>query len=374
MKINGVVEMLKKKAPKIVQINDILQWYENDELELSPKYQRNSVWNEKAKSYLMDTILRGLPIPPIFMRQSIDVATKKTFREIIDGQQRLRAITEYIDNKYPVSKTHNEKYGGMYYKDLNEEIQEQILDYDIFVEIISEKEDAVIYDMFARLNTNNCVLNRQEIRNSKFWGEFKVAAYNTAAEYRELLYENKIFNDKQFSRMDDVELISILLNLFIEGVVSDTPTSIDKLYAKYDKNFDDFRDIKYKFDSVMKQVIYIYDYLNGNIRCFSSKVYFYTLFASLLHQMYGIRDINIYRSELFSSSNIDCNKDKLIDRIVQFENEYDACINQNDEDNDLYTAFLMFAKNHRSRTTNRNERIERIQFFSDYLTGGENGK
>ena len=101
-------------------------------------------------------------------------------------------------------------------------------------------------------------------------------------------------------------MISILLNLFIEGVVSDTPTSIDKLYAKYDKNFDDFRDIKYKFDSVMKQVVYIYDYLNGNIRCFSSKVYFYTLFASLLHQMYGIRDINIYRSELFSSSNIDC--------------------------------------------------------------------
>lgn len=374
MKINGVIEMLKKKAPKIVQINDILQWYENDELELSPKYQRNSVWNEKAKSYLIDTILRGLPIPPIFMRQSIDVATKKTFREIIDGQQRLRAITEYIDNKYPISKTHNEKYGGMYYKDLNEEIQEQILDYDIFVEIISEKDDAVIYDMFARLNTNNCVLNRQEIRNSKFWGEFKVAAYNTAAEYRELLYENRIFSDKQFSRMDDVELISILMNLFIEGITTDTPTSIDKLYAKYDKNFDEFDEIKCKFDSVMKQVVAIYDYLNGNIRCFSSKVYFYTLFATILHQMYGIDNVKIYRSEMFRSDYIELNKDKLISRIIQFENEYDSCVNQNDEDNDLYAAFLLFAKNHRSRTTNRNERIERIQFFSDYLTGGENGK
>lgn len=374
MKINGVVEMLKKKAPKIIQINDILQWYENDELELSPKYQRNSVWNEKAKSYLMDTILRGLPIPPIFMRQSIDVVTKRTFREIIDGQQRLRAIIEYIDNKYPISKTHNEKYGGMYYKDLSEEIQEQILEYDIFVEIISEKEDAVIYDMFARLNTNNCVLNRQEIRNSKYWGEFKVAAYNTAAEYRELLYENKIFSDKQFSRMDDVELISILMNLFIEGIVSDTPTSIDKLYAKYDKSFDDFEEIKCKFDLVMKQVRNVYDYLNGNIRCFSSKVYFYTLFATLLHQMYGINNVEICRSEKFCSDSIEFNKDKLISRIIQFENEYDDCINQNDEDNDLYTAFLLFAKNHRSRTTNRNERIERIKFFSDYLTGGENGK
>ena len=58
----------------------------------------------------------------------------------------------------------------MYYKDLDEDVQEQFLDYDLFVEVISEKDDTVIYDMFARLNTNNCVLNRQEIRNSKFWG------------------------------------------------------------------------------------------------------------------------------------------------------------------------------------------------------------
>ena len=233
--------MLKKKSPKIVQINDIIQWYESGELELSPKYQRNSVWNEKAKSYLMDTIIRGLPIPPIFMRQRIDVTSKKTYREIIDGQQRLRAITEYIQNKFPISKTHNELYGGKYYDDLEEEIKEQILEYDIFVEVINEKEDPVIYDMFARLNTNNCVLNRQELRNSRYWGEFKVAAYNTAAEYRELFYNNKIFNDKQFSRMEDVEFISVLLNVFINGIDSDTPTSIDKLYLKYDK------DIKYKY-------------------------------------------------------------------------------------------------------------------------------
>ena len=128
MKISGVVAMLKKKSPKIIQINDILQWYENDELELSPKYQRNSVWNEKAKSYLMDTIIRGLPIPPIFMRQKIDVTTKKTYREIIDGQQRLRAITEYIHNNFPISKSHNELYGGMCYENLDEEIKEQILE------------------------------------------------------------------------------------------------------------------------------------------------------------------------------------------------------------------------------------------------------
>lgn len=374
MKVNGVIDMLKKKSPKIVQINDILQWYENDELELSPKYQRNSVWNEKAKSYLMDTIVRGLPIPPIFMRQSIDVATKRTYREIIDGQQRLRAITEFVDNRYPISKSHNERYGGLYYKDLEEDVQELILDYDIFVEVINEKDDPVIYDMFARLNTNNCVLNKQEIRNSRYWGEFKVTVYNMAAEYRDILYKNKIFSDKQFSRMDDVELISILLNLFLVGIESDTPASIDKVYAKYDKQFDEYEEIKPKFDVVMRKIEDIYNYLNGNVRCFTSKVYFYTLFAVLLHQMFGIKNCNIYRNALFTHEKIDNNMQILLEHITEFEGEFDACVNCEDKRNDLYVAFSDFAKNHRSRTTNKTERIERIKFFSDYLTGVLNGK
>ncbi len=374
MKVNGVVAMLKKKSPKIVQINDILQWYENGELELSPKYQRNSVWNEKAKSYLMDTIIRGLPIPPIFMRQKIDVTTKKTYREIIDGQQRLRAITEYIQNRFPISKTHNELYGGMRYEDLDEEIKEQILDYDIFVEVINEKEDPVIYDMFARLNTNNCVLNKQELRNSRYWGEFKVAAYNTAAEYRDLFYNNKIFSDKQFSRMEDVEFISILLNVFICGIDSDTPASIDKLYSKYDKEFKEFSGIKLKFDKVMSELKSIYEYLNGNVKCFTSKQYFYTLFVVLSHQLYGLNSEDINRLPKFSASQIDCNKEELLDRIIQFENDFEDCVINADEKAPLFAEFIAFEKNHRTRTTNKMERTDRVKFLSDYLTGAYDGK
>ena len=369
MKINGVVAMLKKKSPKIVQINDILQWYENDELELSPKYQRNSVWNEKAKSYLIDTIIRGLPIPPIFMRQKIDVSTKKTYREIIDGQQRLRAITEYIQNKFPIAKSHNDLFGGKYFEDLDDETKEQILEYDIFVEVINEKDDPIIYDMFARLNTNNYILNKQELRNSKYWGEFKVAAYNIAAEYRDLFFYNKIFNDKQFSRMDDVELISVLLNVILNGIVNDTPTAIDKLYAKYDKTFDELIEVKEKFDKTMYEINKIYEYLNGNVKCFTSKLYFYTLFSTLFHQLYGISNVTIYRSHQFDVSQIDLNRQLLIDRIIQFENDFADCIIEKNETSMLYIDFNLFEKNHRNRTTNKTERIQRVKFLSDYITG-----
>ena len=48
---------MNKTTSKIVQISDIVQWSEKGELELSPKYQRNNVWNDKAKAYLIDTII-----------------------------------------------------------------------------------------------------------------------------------------------------------------------------------------------------------------------------------------------------------------------------------------------------------------------------
>ena len=109
---------MNKTTPKIIQISDIVQWDAKGELELSPKYQRNNVWNEKAKTYLIDTIIRGLPIPPIFLRQKVDVNTKSISREIIDGQQRIRAILEYVvGEKYAIKKSHNKEYGGKKYSD-----------------------------------------------------------------------------------------------------------------------------------------------------------------------------------------------------------------------------------------------------------------
>ena len=208
---------MKKTISKVYQISDIIQWDEKGELELSPKYQRNSVWNEKAKSYLIDTIIRGLPIPPIFIRQKVDVLTRTTNREIIDGQQRIRAIIEYVvDEKYSIKRSHNKNYGGKKYSDLDEDTQEAILEYEIIAETVTEKDESLVYDMFARLNSNNYVLNRQEIRNAKFWGDFKVLVYNLASHNRRFFIDFSLLSDSDFTRMRDVELINSMVILIKE--------------------------------------------------------------------------------------------------------------------------------------------------------------
>lgn len=359
---------MKKTSAKICTISDLIQWHQKKELELSPKYQRNNVWNEIAKAYLMDTIIRGLPIPPIFMRNKIDVSTKTTFREIIDGQQRVRAIIEFImSESYALRKSHNKEFGGKYYSDLDTETQEAILEYEIMAEIVVEKDESVIYDMFARLNSNNMVLNRQEIRNSKYWGEFKVIVYQISSKYRDFFLNTGLLSDKDCARMRDSELINSLLIVLTEGIVTETPTYVDKIYAKYDKTFLPAEEVEEKITTVMRVLIKIYEYLQGMFGCFGNKNYFFTLFCVIVNQLYGINGMALPRNVSFSISTIDSNMNLLYNRITRFISEYDCNINDKENEFGLYAEYSKFAKNHTNRTTSKKEREERIKFLNDAI-------
>lgn len=353
---------MNKTSPKVIQISDLVQWNAKREIELSPKYQRNSVWNENAKAYLIDTIVRGLPIPPIFLRQRIDVHTKTTNREIIDGQQRVRSILEYVvDEKFSIKASHNKEYGGKRYYQLDPEIQEAILSFEIVAEVVTEKDESLIYDMFARLNSNNYVLNKQEVRNAKYWGDFKVLVYSLAARYREFFLLYGIFSDKECTRMKDVELINSLIILINEGIVGETPSSVDKIYQKYDKEFINANEIETNIEQTIKVVAEIYEYFDGNLGCLKNKNYFYTLFAVLYHQNFGIKNCNLEKNENLK----DVDNIKRI--VASFLNDYNVMIEDVPNGESVDKGWSDFEKNHRVRTTSKNERLNRISFMNNYF-------
>ena len=359
---------MKKTTAKIVTVSDLVQWHDKEELELSPKYQRNNVWNEKAKAYLIDTIVRGLPIPPIFLRQTVDVNTKTTNREVIDGQQRVRAILEYVVYEgFTIKKSHNRKLGGKKYSDLDPEIQEAILEYEILAEVVTEKDESVIYDMFARLNSNNIVLNKQEIRNSKYWGEFKVLVYRLSSRYRDFFLTTKLLTDNDCARMRDSELINSMILVLVDGVVEETPTYIENTYKKYDKEFPDSELIENRFNSVMAIVEKIYQYLNGAYGCFGNKNYFFTLFCVVANQMFGIPKIELPRNQLFNATAIDNHINLLYSTVAQFINDFEMNIDDRDNTYGLYLEYSEFAKLHKTRTTNKIERTQRITFLNNII-------
>lgn len=105
-------------------IKDLYDSHKRKELVLSPKFQRRPIWEYKAKSYLIDTLLRGLPVSMVFIREEVLDRTKdyRQQKEVVDGQQRLRAIFDFIDDGFSVSGSHNRNYGGKKFPDLPEDV------------------------------------------------------------------------------------------------------------------------------------------------------------------------------------------------------------------------------------------------------------
>ena len=92
-------------------VNDFQEWDQRDALVLQPKFQRRLVWLPKPKSYLLDSIVRGFPIPPIYIREILDPDRRKTVREVVDGQQRMQTIPDFLDDRLVILSEHNDDVG-----------------------------------------------------------------------------------------------------------------------------------------------------------------------------------------------------------------------------------------------------------------------
>lgn len=90
------------------------------ELEMSPPFQRNPVWTDRQKSFLIDSILNGYPIPEIYIQEKIS-ADGKTKYVIVDGQQRIRAVLGFIAGDYEISEDESTKWATFSFEDLSEE-------------------------------------------------------------------------------------------------------------------------------------------------------------------------------------------------------------------------------------------------------------
>src|SRR5437667_8940487 len=110
-------------------VRDFEEWQEKGELILAPKFQRREVWSDKARSFLVDTIIRGKPIPKIYMRQDTNPKTRRTTREIVDGQQRLHTVLIFVKDGFKINKSHNQDFGGKYFSQLDTVNQSDILRY-----------------------------------------------------------------------------------------------------------------------------------------------------------------------------------------------------------------------------------------------------
>ncbi|WP_158744361.1 DUF262 domain-containing protein [Acidisphaera sp. L21] len=282
---------MKNFDSRVYNIGDFREWFERNQLELSPQFQRRSVWTPKAKSYLIDSIVRGKPIPKLLLTQ--ETRDKRNIRTVVDGQQRLRAIMDFMDCNFTLSRAHNKDLSGIKYDNLPSEVQSDFLKYEVGVDLLYDIPYKDILDIFARLNTYNMRLNSQELLNAQYVGYFKQIAYNLGYEYVEYFVKGGVLSEANVSRMAEANLTSDLLISLCDGVQSSK--ALEGFYRKFDDEFPNVDKYEEQFNEVMSVIgdCYRPDELT---RTNWSRVHlFYTMFSSIAHIMFGLNGLEPVR-------------------------------------------------------------------------------
>lgn len=280
-----------------VAIRDIKAMDDQGELDLTPVFQRRNVWPEKARSYLVDTILRGKPIPTIYLRTAKNPRTGTVRQEVVDGQQRLRTVLAFLADAFPIQKIHNEHHGDKTYTELSPSTQEDVLAYEFTCNFLLDAPDRDVWDIFARLNKYPVKINPQELRNSQYFGEFKSICYELANEFNTFWVQAVIFTPTQISRMAEAEFVSELMITASEGIKGKSKAVIDKAYAKWDEDFPNRTTIADRFRRSMDLIgAILHD--SPPTGSFRRVPLFYTLFCAIYHMQFGLPGIRIRRKTI----------------------------------------------------------------------------
>ena len=286
---------MKNFDARAYSVSDFLEWRESSLLDLSPKFQRRGVWTRAAKSFLIDTLLRGKPMPKVLLTQ--DLVEKKNVRTVVDGQQRIRTILEFVGDGFTVLKAHNPTHSGKKFSQLDQEVQDAILQYEIGVDLLYSTSLADMLDIFARINTYSVTLNRQEKLNAKYLGVFKTSSYELGHRYVGYLLDADVLSEKIVSRMGEAELASDLLVALVDGIQS--IKNIEKYYKRYEQYDLIPEEITWGrqlFDDTMNFIGAIYEPSLIKQTNWSRSHWFYTLFtcvAYCLHPKHEIMQLTV---------------------------------------------------------------------------------
>lgn len=277
-------------------IQEISSTFLLGKLIVDPSYQRRKVWNEQDKIRLIETILLELVMPEVFFwTASRDPETGEAITHIVDGQQRITTIVEFVNGEFSLQKKHllsdriKESCGDLFFKDFSSELKQIVWEYPLsIVQIDSSCSIDDIKQMFYRLNLTEYSLNSAEKRNSldSVFGD-KCEALSTLDFWK----SKKVFSSNDAKRMKDVDYCCSIYILSNEGIVDQTNSKkINDYYDDYKYEFDSDGALEKRVRLAMEMIDMLTD--KTTISFVSKKAQMYTLFCVMFKLIDNSIEIN----------------------------------------------------------------------------------
>lgn len=313
-------------------IATIYQYIESGKLLLAPDFQRRFVWTHEHQEDFIDTIIQGYPFPEIYVCQGeIDIKRIKTTQLVIDGQQRLTTIKNYIEGKSdkPFKKVSK-------FEQLSEEEREAFLSYQIVVRDIGKIDEDIIKEIFRRINLTKFKLEDVEIHNAIYDGHFIQTAKDILGNID--LSKFSVFYDSELTRMADLHFILLVM-----------ATLENKGYFPGDKELENYIA---KFND---------EYTNKNhIKALIIKSFAIIDDLDLPIDSIWFRKSNFFTLTVETAKNPEKIPNDFRDLLIKLE---ENILNNKQKDND----FGLYYKCMYSGTNHRKSRVERAKIFNQYI-------
>lgn len=259
MNISRLVSNIPANNQKIIEIYQKLQ---SEKLNKSAEYQRKKVWKRQHKFEFIDTILKNFPFPEVYLApEKVDVLKLELTEQIVDGQQRLTTIQDYINGEDVFSQPASIPL----FKDLTNDQKEEFLNYEISVRYLKNATSAQIKEIFQRINRTDYALNKME-RFHAVWGESELVClakqmvekdleinidaldYKLLPEDREWLLNffvsgeedrDGLFSDAEINRMLSLQFMLVLLITIIRGEYFHRNADVEEAVKSYNERVPD---------------------------------------------------------------------------------------------------------------------------------------
>jgi Protein of unknown function DUF262 len=315
-------------------------------------YQRSDkVWPAAARSYLIETILLGYPMPKMSLYQITNLKTKRTKKEIVDGQQRSTAVSDFLEDKLRL--TGKSPFAGKVFSQLDQDQQQRFVDYNLTVDVFVGATPEEIRQVFRRMNSYTIPLNPQEKRHATHQGEFKWFIVDMTERYADALKQLGVFTERQLSRMADATLLSDIVYTLSVGIRSASEATLDKYYQDNDASFSAVSEMSDRLEAAMNIILEWKEIHQSSLM----KMYnFYSLVLAISHAL---------RPDSVLNTDFPRNKPLKIDRNLALPNL--TALSEALEEPSTYPQFSEYV-NACSKATNRIEpRRARFRWLSRAL-------
>lgn len=347
--------MPTKPKQLTLKLSDLVDELNASKIRVNPKYQRSGqIWPSRAKSFLVETVLRGMPIPRVLLHK-VDSPTPPHHSDIIDGQQRCTILQEFQQNGFALSAD-IDTYAlyGKTYSTLPVKYRTAFDEYEIPIDEYHGVTHKQIRQVFRRLNYYTAPLNAAEQRHAQFYGELGTFVEKQCALWEPIFSKLRVFTRKQFRRKAHQQLMAEIIDAMLNGITTPTAKSLRTVYQDNERQFSSVPDFTRRLDKA-RACLGRWE----QIRRMKLRKH-YQIFALMLAVIHAETDLATLRSDLGARKAM-----RTDDHVLKALEPLDRAV-RSKSTMGRYAPF--WAATH-EKTNVRANRLKRCKYFYAALTG-----